>query len=85
MAFQPCHSAPDIVFVCLDLTLKNCKKKLPNIFHQILLFYVQYIYGYIIITVCMDIQPLSNFFQQDEISGCHCFVPNIFLSHIRVM
>ena len=33
---------------CLDLTFKKVsKKQLPNVFHQFLLFYVQYIYGYI--------------------------------------
>ena len=64
LQFGPVIQQWTLLLGCLDLTLikKIVKKRLPNVFHQILLLYVQYIYGYIIITVFMDIQKLSNFF-----------------------
>ena len=86
VAFRPCHSAPDIVVWMFGFDIiKIVGKKLPNVFHQLLLLYVQYIYGYIIITVFMGIQPLSNFFSAGRNFRLSFFVPNIFLSHIKVM
>ena len=86
MAFRRCHLAPDIVVWMFVFDIKkNCLKKATQRILSNFTFLCTIYYGYTIITVFMDIQPLSNFFQQDEISGCNCFVPNIFLSHIKVI
>ena len=78
MAFQPGHSAPDIVVWMFVFDIKKIVKKstqrIPSNFTflgtvHIWLHYSNCIYG---------IQPLIKFFQQDEFSGCHFVVPNIF-------
>ena len=85
MAFRRCHLAPDIVVWMCVFDIKKLYKKTTQRILSNFTFLCTIYYGYTIITVFMDIQPLSNFFQQDEISGCNFFVPNIFLSHIKVM
>ena len=81
MAFRRSHLAPDIVVWIFVFDIKKLYKKTTQRIPSTFTFLGTIYYGYTIITVFMGIQPLSNFFQQDEISGC-LFLCQIYFYNI---